>query len=310
VVHPAPDTDAHAPSRDGVAPERGRASTRPESLLIGLFGAVASQVALLTALLYYVGWARSHATLGYFGIDPALVGYSTVDYVLRSLTATFVPVIVGTLVGLGAFVLHHQVVRPRVRRGGRPVRRLLVAGLAVAGLLAVLVCARLVAPDLVTVPFGLGVPVCLLVAVGSIAYFDHLWALSAADAPRSDATARLRLPALLGLALVSVLWSLAVYAQSVGEERAERIVAGLAADPAITVYSEKPLAIRGLGVRAAAIGVEGDHYRHVYTGLRLLVAGNGKIVLLPVGWRYGENAIVLPDDDSLRIDVAARHVRR
>jgi hypothetical protein len=40
--------------------------------------------------------------------------------------------------------------------------------------------------------------------------------------------------------------------------------------------------------------------------LRLLVAGNGRTVLLPVGWRRGDNAFIVPDDESVRIDVAAR----
>jgi len=306
VTGSGPDTVTASPPRDGVDGEPARPVTRTEATLIGLFGAVASQVALLTALLYYVGWARSHALLGYFGIDPRTVGYSTADYVLRSLTATFIPVIVAALVGLGAFVLHHEVVLPRVRRGGRAVRRVLLAGLVLAALLAAVVCVRLVAPGLLRAPTGIMVPVGLLIAVGSIAYLDHLRSHSG---PGPDPTVRLRLPVLLGLVLLSVLWALAVYAQGVGEARARRIVTGLPAAPAITVYSATPLAISGLGVEAARIGAEGDRYRHAYTGLRLLVAGNGKTVLLPVGWRRGERAFVLPDDESVRIDVAARPAR-
>jgi len=260
----------------------------------------------LTALLYYVGWARSHATLGYFGIDPALVGYSTADYVLRSLSAAFTPVIVVVLVGLGLLLIHRNVVRPRVDGGGRAVRRVLVAGILFCGLLAAVVCVRLVLPDWLPIPRGLMLAVSLLLAAGSIAYLDHLWTLSRPNDPSAESPTRARALALLGVVLLSGLWSLAVYAQGVGEKRAERIVAGLRAAPAITVYSTSPLAIHGLGVQKAKIGVDGDRYRHAYTGLRLLTAGNGKTVLLPVGWRRGESVFVLSDDESVRIDVAAR----
>jgi hypothetical protein len=100
---------------------------------------------------------------------------------------------------------------------------------------------------------------------------------------------------------------LAVYAEGVGEERATRIVAGLPRESAIVVYSATPLAIAGPGVRLSPIGAAGDQYRYAYTGLRLLVSGNGKTVLIPVGWRKGSsNVYVLPDNDSVRIDVVAR----
>jgi hypothetical protein len=271
---------------------------------------VASQVALVTALLYYVGWARSHATLGYFGIDPALVGYSTADYVLRSLSAAFTPIIVVTLVGLGLLLLHRNVVRTRVHSGGRVVRRVLVVGFVLAGLLAAVVCIRLVLPDWMPVPHGLMLPASLLLVAVSVSYMDRLWTLSTPTDPPGDPSTRARAIALLGVVLLSGLWALAVYAQGVGEERAERIVAGLRTAPAITVYSPTPLAIHGLGVRKAQIGAEGDHYRHAYSGLRLLAAGNGKTVLLPMGWRRGESVFVLSDDESVRIDVAASQTTR
>jgi len=300
-------SDSH---QKGDRSEPFRSPSRTESALLGLFGAAASQVAILTALLYYVGWARSHATLGYFGIDPALVGYSTADYVLRSLSAAFTPVIVVVLVGLGLLLIHRNVVRPRVDGGGRAVRRVLVAGILFCGLLAAVVCVRLALPGWLSVPQGLMLPASLLLAAGSFAYLDYLWTLSVPTGQVAGSPSRARALALLGLMLLSGLWALAVYAQGVGQERAERIVAGLRRAPAITVYSSTPLAIQGLGVRKAAIGVDGDRYRYAYSGLRLLTAGNGKTVLLPVGWRRGESVFVLSDDESVRIDVAASRSTR
>src|SRR3954463_3259502 len=61
---------------------------------------VASATALLAALLYYFGWARTQATYGYFGIDTGLLGFSTPDYLLRSINSAVPPAIGAGLVAL------------------------------------------------------------------------------------------------------------------------------------------------------------------------------------------------------------------
>src|SRR3712207_8894609 len=47
-------------------------------------------------------------------------------------------------------------------------------------------------------------------------------------------------------------------------------------------------------------GADGDKYRYVYTGLRVLESGEGCLVLVSPAWRKGEKAYVLDDDDSVR----------
>lgn len=307
---------AHQAAEDPLV-AANRMVSRQATLAIAAIGAIASQAALLTALLYYVGWARTNATLGYFGVDPKIIGYSTEDYLLRSSNTAFTLVIIGTLAGLGLLTLNRTVLEPRARAGDPRMLRCLRAGLAIGVLLAVVVCLRLAAPGIVAYPGGLLLPVCLVVSIALMAYGGHLRALYPPDAdsqaggpragpPQADGQSRVRSTALLGLGIVAVLWLSAQYAHEVGERRGERIAAGLARDPEVTVYSSAPLAIRGPGVRVGSIGTEGDRYRHAYSGLRLLASGNGRIILLGRGWRRGEQVHILPDDGSFRLDIAPR----
>ena len=86
------------------AASRDQWASRQVALALAAVGAVASQAALLTALLYYVGWSRAHASLEKFGLDPELVGYGTEEYVLRSINAAFPPLVVGTTVSMGSWL--------------------------------------------------------------------------------------------------------------------------------------------------------------------------------------------------------------
>ena len=60
--------------------------------------AIAAQTGLLTALLYYFGWTRTRSTSSQLGLDPSLFGYSTQEYVLRSVDSMLVPLTVALAV--------------------------------------------------------------------------------------------------------------------------------------------------------------------------------------------------------------------
>ncbi|MFL6149675.1 MAG: hypothetical protein ACJ72I_19665 [Pseudonocardiaceae bacterium] len=77
-----------------------------------IIGTVTSHVVLITALLYYFGWVYTHSFLGYFGIDPSLVGYNTADYVLRSMNVAFHPFIYAAFGALVMFGFHRLVIAP------------------------------------------------------------------------------------------------------------------------------------------------------------------------------------------------------
>ena len=291
------------------------------ALLVSAAGSVAAQAAVLTALLYYMGWVRSHATLGYFGIDPRMLDYTTQDYVLRSLNSTFAPLIVGTLVLVGAVKLHETLVEPRISQGGRWTVRTLRLGPLIGVALALLISVELVAPKLLPLPRGVMLPAALLLALALLSYCPYLLsrvrpenAEGGEDAERAERAEgsehseffrRFRFVATLGLGFVGVLWLLAVYADEAGVVRAEDILGRLKKDPEVTVYSEFPLAINGLGVGVAQFGADGHKYRYAYSGLRLLVSGNDNLVLVSPHWRKGEKIYVIDDNESVRADFTA-----
>src|SRR5262249_48092923 len=78
--------------------------------------AIIAPATLLTGIAFYFGWQRVRAFDEYFGLNPGAVGYSTRDYVLNSLDALFLPVVV-VLIALIAFALGHAYITDAQRKG-------------------------------------------------------------------------------------------------------------------------------------------------------------------------------------------------
>jgi hypothetical protein len=68
---------------------------------------IVAQTTLVVALLFYFGWARTHAALAYFGVDPGLAHLSVNDYVLRSLDVTVKLLVVLGILALALLAGHH-----------------------------------------------------------------------------------------------------------------------------------------------------------------------------------------------------------
>jgi hypothetical protein len=112
---------------------------------------------------------------------------------------------------------------------------------------------------------------------------------------RLIAVRRLLVGALL---LVAVFWATTVVANAHGTAAARTIVRNLPFERGAVVYSAQRLQITGRGVSQTALGRDPTLYRFRYTGLHLLARSNGRLFLLPRGWRHGGDSavIVLPDD--------------
>jgi hypothetical protein len=258
---------------------------------------VASQAAVLTALLYYFGWARAEATAEYFGLDIGLLGYTTADFLLHSLNSALPPLVVGALAIASAVALHRSVVLPRV--GTIHPRALLVAravGIALAGLVAV----GVVFQRQVGIPLGILLPLALVAGALLIGYEAHLSAL------RTSTSVGPEIVVLLGLAVVGALWALGLHAQWIGQERAKATATNLPDGAEVVLYSAERMALAGRGVTVTEITTPDSAYRFRYGGLRLLVSTAEVDVLLPSGWRKGEgSAFLIPDLDGVRLDVIA-----
>ena len=108
---PAPQDD-RAGSR-GPAVGGAAAATAPgcepagHLLHLGALGAI---LTLVTAVMFYFGWRRSDVQAREMSIDVSLFGFSSQDYVLRSISALYLPLLV--IFGLGlAWVAVPRVVR-------------------------------------------------------------------------------------------------------------------------------------------------------------------------------------------------------
>src|SRR3954467_2446299 len=77
---------------EGVTPEGG--ASDPTHAVRATFkglSAVIPATSAVTALLYYYGWTRSSVEARRLGLEDSLLGYSTQDYLLRSMSSMLAP---------------------------------------------------------------------------------------------------------------------------------------------------------------------------------------------------------------------------
>jgi hypothetical protein len=272
-------------------------------------GLVVAPTSLVTALLFYFGWARAGATYDYFGIDRSTLGFSVQDYLVRSVSPTFEPLALLMLVALAALWAHGALVRAlRTDPHRFLLDRVWLAAMVAGGLLLAVGLSGMLDWVLYLVSFPL-VPVSLGGGLVLIAYGASLRARSGRRVERPAVAAPLRglRLALTGtLVVVTLFWTVASSAQASGRQLGRGLAANLWSLPDATVFSAQRLHLAGPGVREVALGAGAtDAYRFRYTGLTLMVRADGKWFLLPAGWtRQAGAAILLPDRDDLRVELA------
>lgn len=277
--------------------------------LTRLVGRVAAPITLVTALMVYFGWVSTGGTFDVFGIDRSVLGFSTQDYLLRSLNATFKPLTALLLASLVLVPGHAALVRflrPRRRAAHAVCWTIAALGLVVVGcgMLGLLGLAAYPGSFPVT-PIGLGLGVLSIGYASVLAQMTELRPrLQRAEPPIAFEI----LPRVAAAAVVvlTLFWSVAVFAQAHGRAVARSLVVESRSLPQITIFAEERLHLDGPGVREAELTGAEARYRFRYDGLRLLVRSNDRLFMLPTPWRPGGHAIVLPDDPTLRIELFRR----
>ena len=265
-----------------------RAEPAPSSAIRTL-ALVGSPVALVTALLFYFGWARSQAQAEAFGADASVFDMSPQDLILRSVSILFFPIIVLLLCGL-ALVWIEPRLRSRESQVGAVLRFAWVVLLI--GLLLLWV-ARPIGDVLL--------PLFVFVAIGGTAYGNLLRRYGSGDR---------RPPRLANVVLVSSLlvaclfWQTERLARVGGEALAADLQANIADRlPAVTVYSAGQLHIEGPGVEERRVAPDESLFTHQYDGLYLLQRSGGKYFLVTDGWADDEGRLlVLSDSAMFRIE--------
>jgi hypothetical protein len=276
---------------------------------------IAAPTTVVAALLYYFGWARSSTEAHALGLDDSLFGFSTTDYILRSISSMFWPLFLGAVALLVGLICHrgitvafdNQTTNDGELAGSRlRFLQVLIIVLAVLGVLALVLGA---AGAHVTRPTrfeSLAAPVAVTVSVVLLAYAVHLYARYGWRHRNAAVAAELRPVAPLAwilvtiLLLLSVFWSVSHYAGVKGVDLAIEVDRSVPSMPSVVVYSAKRLGLQPPVVETA-IGNQDSAYRYMYTGLKLLVH-SGHSYFLRVSDPHDLRNIVIADSPDIRME--------
>jgi len=297
-----------APETETASEEVGSQGRR----VAGLIAAVVAPVTLVTALAYYFGYRRESAFAGYFGIDPSTLGFTTNDYVLRSVDALFVPITVLLLVAFGAVFLH-------ALAGDRFQRINLAPIAAFAGLCFLILGIALLAGGPIANRYA------YLQALGPALGVSLL--LYALAQNRTVSRHAFGAAVFVGIAvvLVSLFWATSDYAATRGQADARDLARDITVLPSLTIFSKENLDINPsapgggqpqpvkpgggcplLTVSKLRTGV----YPYVYRGFTLLLQSGGNYFVTPTPvdagthWNAANQSVfVIPDDGNIRVEL-------
>jgi hypothetical protein len=316
VAAPAAADGARSRPPETAAPEAPAAPSSPaagggESPLrtaVSVLTTLGPPLTIATALMLYFGWERSAAQARLMGLNESLFGFSTRDYVLRSISTLYVPLLAVAALALAWLALHQRVERALQRPSSRPALRRAGRAATVTGLLMV---AGAVLSAILTRnqnPTPMVEPLVLAAGTATAAYGG--WLAGVAGDPGTPSLAAppwqraLRVLLVGSVITLSLFWEMSSFAAVVGRGQALEIARTISRYPRATAYSATPLGIQAPGVREERVAAgpgskEAASYRT--TGLRFLARSGGRMFLLHDGWtpRRG-TVIVLPDNEQVR----------
>jgi hypothetical protein len=289
------------------------------------FGAtIVAPITVLSAVLFYFGYVSSRAQYQYFGVDVDTIGLSTQDYVMRSPQPLLVPLLVLTLVGVGGLALH-TTIRGRIgtaASGSRPdavsdlaklrgsARRAVAFGVGLLGAGVVLLFAYPYVRDWSL--YNLATPLIIGAGAAVIGYASYLVTLTSARVA-GPATLRRAISVLIGVVIIaSIFWVTATVAQWSGRGIARYDARHLDRFPSVILDTKERLYLTDGCQRRADPGracIEetalptgpGQVYRFRYRHFRLLIQGHDRLFLVPDVWSASNSTLVVPLDDSVRI---------
>ncbi|WP_239001632.1 MULTISPECIES: hypothetical protein [unclassified Mycobacteroides] len=294
---------ADAPGDDD-APAAVADSSDPVSVLrpvIAVITTVGTPLTMITALLLYFGWARSDAQSRWMGIEVSLFRFSTQDYVLRSISTLYLPILTTAIIGIAWLAAHRQLSDMIARDGTTGTVRVICraamfGGLGIAILGVVLPSmTRRWEPGTVVWP--------LMIAIGTAVavYGQHLSRQGQERTQPRNVIARpqdVLEAVLIGIVIAAaVFWAVQGYADIVGRGYAQRYEESVWTLPRAMAISESPLGIHSPVVRTEEI-TTGPKTLYRTTGLRLLAESGGRLFLMTEGWTIEEGSIIVLEEDQ------------
>jgi hypothetical protein len=266
------------------------------------FAAIATNVAILTALLVYFGWRRMETQAAQLGVDQSIFGYGTRDYLLRSVGPVLQLLAIVAAAGLAAVYLNRGLHRRAETHGPSDrVLRFALFVMSVSWLLLPLLAIALgyVIPAVAFVVF----PLTIAAGVLFLVYASHFRReLKGTHVPSSGWRSVERVSVVIVLC-VTGFWATSNYAEVLGNQFASSVINHVSDLTSVTVYAPRQLAISAPGTHETAIQGAAQLYHYRYTGLRLLGHTGGKYFLIPDLWKPQSGVIiVLEDSPSLRFE--------
>ena len=270
-----------------------------------------AQGTLIVALAVYFGWVRTHALYAYFGIDADELRLSTSQYVLRSADVLWPTLAALALLVLLALAGHSWLLRHLERPSRTRQLRVAIRVVFTLGIVLFLSAFVFLAPSWRSTPLA---PLCFALSFSALGYSrllsSHLRGLRGIR-KGTGSSSRLE-PAiswvLLILVTLSTFWAAAGFATELGTGRAQALEASrFDTTPDVILYSTSRIKIDAHGVVETDLGPAYAPYRYRYSGLKLFVEANGKLLLIPFSWST-TNAftIVLPENNSIRLIFAPK----
>ncbi len=257
---------------------------------------------IVVGLLYYFGYVTTDAWFRYFGLDLGQVQLPQQSIVLQSVAALYLPVAALLALGLAVYSVRRTTDallasrwRPRVVYAAALLGVLVGAALLVRALVGVFDPEVSRSETIAMSPLSLCAGV-LLVAGGIRA---------AGRARRPGCTPNRSLWSTLlvgGLVVLGLFWATNSVAGAYGRGRATDFARTLPDRPAVVVDTRERLFLVASDVEESALKTAADaDYRYRYRNLRLLAASEGRLYLVPAGWRRGAGTVVVLPGDAVRL---------
>jgi hypothetical protein len=235
-------------------------------------------------VLFYFGWSSTDAEAKALGLRDTVFHFSTSDYLLRSVDALYLPVLVCAAAAFAALAAHRRVQRDPSRAAS--ILRLLRHAWAPPFLMLPLIPLH---PAL----FDLLVPLATIVGFLLTGY------------ARTRDSLDLRMWSLcLMVAVLALFWAVSSYAGIVGRGRAALTAATVDTGfPAVAVFSKDDLPIHGRGSCRYTITGKASAFHYRYAGLRLFHISGDRIFLVSRGWSPARGTMfVVEESEKLRVE--------
>lgn len=285
-----------------------------------LAGNVIAPATAISALLFYFGYVSSRSQYEYFGLDVDTIGLGTQGFVMRSPQPLLVPLLVLSVLGAGAVLLHAVLQRRLTAAFAEPasgpepavrawqwIGRATVAGLLLMAAGLVLLFLYPLLRDWYL--FNLVTP--LLIAIGGTIAAYALAAsrlasrLEIAAASQKGSSALLR-PAVSVCILVavaaSIFWATATVAQWSGLGLAQYRALHLDELPSVILDTRERLFLTSPGIKEVALPPStGQTFHYRYRHLRLLIQGEDRMFLVPDRWSPSDSTLLVRLDNNVRM---------